>query len=127
MPGKQTARAIAQRLNDIISHLVEADEQIDTREFDLWRGMAAGSQAQGSWQNTKGDRAEVIIKGILRHRLREKRWVYDEPGEEPHLRLVDGRTMAFADEPDDGRSQNQPKHRQLLVYCGRGIRQRNKA
>jgi hypothetical protein len=54
MPDKKISRMIARHLNKIISHLIETDEQIDAREFDLWRGMAAGSQAQGSWQNAKG-------------------------------------------------------------------------
>jgi hypothetical protein len=53
-PKFEIAEAIAKHLNKITSKLVEADEAIDAREFDLWRGMAAGSQAQGSWQNTKG-------------------------------------------------------------------------
>ena len=77
-PDEQMAWAIAPHLNKIISHLVEADERIDAREFELWRGMAAGSQAQGSWQNTKGSRTEIIIKGILQRRLREKKWASDE-------------------------------------------------
>ena len=46
--------AAAQHLNRIISALIELDETLNAREFDLWRGMAAGSQAQGSWQNNKG-------------------------------------------------------------------------
>ncbi len=99
---EQTALAIARRLNDIISHLVEADEQIDGREFDLWRGMAAGSQAQGSWQNTKGSKTEVIIKGILQRRLREKKWVTGETVGGSRMRLKDGRKAVFADEPDVG-------------------------
>ena len=36
----------ANHLNKIVSILIEHDEMIDDREFDLWRGMAAGSQAQ---------------------------------------------------------------------------------
>lgn len=52
-PEDEAAFAIAKHLNEIISHLVELDEQINAREFDLWRGMAAGSQAQEYWQNIK--------------------------------------------------------------------------
>lgn len=99
---EQTALAIARRLNDIISHLVEADEQMDGREFDLWRGMAAGSQAQGSWQNMKGSRIEVVVKGILLRRLREKRLVAEETDSGAQVRLTDGRLVVFADEPDVG-------------------------
>jgi hypothetical protein len=50
----------------------EHDDRVDAREFDLWRGMAAGSQAQGSWQNTKGDKAEVVIKDLIERWIREK-------------------------------------------------------
>ena len=49
IPNDQIALEIAHHLNRIISVLVEADEEVNAREFDLWRGMAAGSQAQGSW------------------------------------------------------------------------------
>lgn len=101
-PDEQVALAIAQHLNKIISHLVETDEQIDAREFDLWRGMAAGSQAQGSWQNTKGRRTEVIVKGILQRRLREKKRVSEETADGLCMQLRDGRTIVFADEPDVG-------------------------
>lgn len=54
-PDEKAALVIANHLNQIISRLIEFDEKINAREFDLWRGMAAGSQAQGSWQNTKGN------------------------------------------------------------------------
>jgi hypothetical protein len=45
------ARTVACHLNYIVSALIEADETLDGREFDLWRGMTAGIQAQGSWLN----------------------------------------------------------------------------
>jgi hypothetical protein len=48
-PNHAKALAIANHLNNIISKLLETDENIEEREFDLWRGMAAGSQAQGGW------------------------------------------------------------------------------
>ncbi len=51
MTDDELARTVACHLNYIISALVEADETLDGREFDLWRGMAAGAQAQGSWLN----------------------------------------------------------------------------
>jgi len=69
---EETAPAVSWRLNRIISHLIEGDDQVDAREFDGWRGMAGGSQAQGSWQNTKGERVALLIGGIVRRRLREK-------------------------------------------------------
>lgn len=51
--NEASALQISRHLNKIISVLIENDEMIDQIEFDLWRGMAAGSQAQGSWQNGK--------------------------------------------------------------------------
>jgi len=72
-PPAEVAEALAQRLNRIISDLVEADAVVEPREFDLWRGMSAGSQAQGSWGNTKGDRAEAVVKSLLQRRIKESR------------------------------------------------------
>lgn len=94
------AAALARHLNRIISNLVEADETIDPREFDLWRGMAAGSQAQGSWNNTKGDRIEVVIQGILQRRIRETGLAVAESADKSQIKLRDGRMAIFADEPD---------------------------
>lgn len=94
------AGALAEHLNRIISNLVDADDSIDSREFDLWRGMAAGSQAQGSWGNTKGDRAEIVVRGILRRRIREKGLALAESDDASQLELLDGRLAVFADEPD---------------------------
>jgi len=56
LPDKRTAAAIAMYLNQIISRLIELDEQIDAREFDLWRGVTVGSQAQCSWQSKSNRR-----------------------------------------------------------------------
>ncbi len=102
LPEYGTAEIIVQRLNRIISKLVEADEKIDVREFDLWRGMAAGSQAQGSWQNTKGRKMEIVIQGIVRRRLRESGLITQDIDNETHIMLNDNRTVVFADEPDIG-------------------------
>lgn len=106
-PNNAVALAIAKHLNKITSTLVELDEKIDAKEFDLWRGMAAGSQAQGSWQNAKGSKLEVVIRGILQLRLREKELIAEEEkliSEDEVLgsvmRLKDGRVVIFADEPD---------------------------
>ncbi|NES05399.1 MAG: XcyI family restriction endonuclease [Okeania sp. SIO2F4] len=93
---------ISQHLNKIISYLVEADEQIDSREFNIWRGMAAGAQAQGSWQNIKGNKIEIIIRGLLERRLNERRLVTNENLDASTINLLDGRVIIFADEPDIG-------------------------
>jgi|SRR5579859_4063027 len=98
-PAPVVALAIAQRLNEVISRLIVEDEKVDAREFDLWRGMAAGTQAQGSWQNEKGDSAELVVKGIVQLRLRERNQIAEEHNDEVYV-LTDGRTIAFSDEPD---------------------------
>ncbi len=100
VPDSAAAREIACHLNKIISRLIEFDEQVDAREFDLWRGMAAGTQAQGSWQNTKGGRVEALMKGLIRRGLRERGWVVTESAGGGQMELSDGRTVMFGDEPD---------------------------
>jgi len=95
-----TAIAVAHHLNRIISALIEADEEINAREFDLWRGMAAGSQAQGSWQNNKGASAEVAIREVVLRRLQERGFVTGEEASATRISLDDGRMLVFADEPD---------------------------
>jgi len=99
-----TALRISKHLNKIVSILIEHDEKIDAREFDLWRGMAAGSQAQGSWQNTKGERAEIVIKDIMGRRIRERKLVLEEKlhGKGVVLKLRAGRQFIFGSEPDIG-------------------------
>ena len=101
-PNPTVAQAIAHRLNALISSLIENDEEVDEREFGLWRGMAAGSQAQGSWQNTKGDTVEALIKTMLRRRLRDRQLVVEETSSDSRMMLKDGRIVALADEPDIG-------------------------
>jgi len=98
------ALEISRHLNKIVSVLIEHDEKVDAREFDLWRGMAAGSQAQGSWQNTKGDRAEVVVKELIERRLREKGLVLEKisHGKGETLKLKDKRLLVMASEPDIG-------------------------
>jgi hypothetical protein len=64
--------------------------------------MAAGSQAQGSWQNTKGRKMEIVLQGIIRRRLSEREWVAEDTDDKPRLTLADGRIVVFADEPDIG-------------------------
>jgi hypothetical protein len=107
LPDREKAEAIAFHLNQIISNLVQADDMVDAREFDLWRGMAAGSQAQGSWQNAKGSLAELEIKRVLRQYLRDRGFVVEE--NITRLLLRDGREVIFADEPD------------IAVYVGNEI------
>lgn len=105
-PKQEKAEAVARRLNSLVSNLIETDEKIDVREFNLWRGMAAGAQAQGSWQNTKGNEAEIVIKGMLQRRLREKNLLLneissaDENDRYVRLKLTDNRLIIFGDEPD---------------------------
>lgn len=100
LSDETTALAAAQHLNRIISALIEADEEINAREFDLWRGMAAGSQAQGSWQNNKGASAEVAIREVVLRRLQERGFVTGEQASATTIPLDDGRILVFADEPD---------------------------
>lgn len=106
IPNEAMAITNAQHLNRIISVLVEADEEIDAREFDLWRGMAAGSQAQGSWQNNKGASAEVAIREIILRRLQEREIISGEEASTTRIDLGDGRVLVFADEPDVAIYQN---------------------
>lgn len=104
-PEFEKAERIARHLNRIISKLIEMDENIDAREFDLWRGMAAGSQAQGSWQNTKGRKMEFVIQSVIRRRLRESRLIaeeFEEVNDSSRIVLTDHRVVVFADEPDIG-------------------------
>jgi len=99
-----SALEISKHLNKIVSILIEHDEKVNDREFDLWRGMAAGSQAQGSWQNTKRDRAEVVIKELIERRVREKGLILEEKshGKGETLKLKDGRLLILGSEPDIG-------------------------
>lgn len=97
---KDKAGAVAQRLNTLISRLVEADDELDLREFDLWRGMTAGSSAQGSWQNTKGDRMEAVIKGMITRRIQNEALLLNKSDDGRILHLRDGRIVEYASEPD---------------------------
>lgn len=100
-PTTEMALRLSQQLNKIISRLIEADARIDPREFDLWRGMAAGAQAQGSWQNAKGRGIELVITGAIKRQLKEKKLIHDEVDfTGSQFLLQDGRTIVFADEPD---------------------------
>jgi len=96
----QKAGVIARHLNKLISRLIEADEHIDPREFDLWRGMTAGSTAQGSWQNRKGNIAEDLIKGFIKRRIHSKGLLAKEDNGGAVAVLTDGRTVRYGSEPD---------------------------
>lgn len=100
LPSRDKAVIISRQLNAIISQLIEADESIDPRELDMWRGMAAGSQAQGSWQNRKGDHGEEGIRSIVKLRLEEKRLLSDDLERTTIFPLSDGRRIVFASDPD---------------------------
>ncbi len=96
------AQDISRHFNSIICMLIEADDVIDEREFDLWRGMTAGSQAQGSWQNSKGEIAEELVKNLILDRIKER-----NPGATEHsqgrnyeVKLLDGRILTMGSEPD---------------------------
>ena len=105
LPDNTTATRIARRVNELVSKLIELEQDIERREFDLWRGMAAGSQAQGSWQNRKGDLAEEIIRQDLvsqlyRVGLIDKESPVDTSPRVVELDLRDGRKVRMGSEPD---------------------------
>ncbi|MFQ5595170.1 MAG: XcyI family restriction endonuclease [Anaerolineae bacterium] len=97
---EKKAQAVACRLNELISRLIEVDDRLDAREFDLWRGMTAGSTAQGSWQNKKGDVAEDLVKGFIKRRIRARGLVAREADGGATEVLADGRTVRYGSEPD---------------------------
>ncbi|MCK6579975.1 MAG: XcyI family restriction endonuclease [Anaerolineae bacterium] len=100
LDDQEMALGLAWHLNRIISALVESDAVIDAGEFDLWRGMAAGAQAQGSWQNNKGASAEIAIRELILRRLYEQDSIASERPPTSRINLRDGRTLVFSDEPD---------------------------
>lgn len=105
VPDPKTAVLIAQHLNLIISNLIETEHRVNRREFDMWRGMAAGSQAQGSWQNAKGNRAENAIRSDLILKLRQSSLIDDDIFIDTNRRVIelvlhDGRLLRMGDEPD---------------------------
>lgn len=99
-PDAATSEQIAVHLNTIISRLVESDEILDERELDLWRGMAAGAQAQGSWVNAKGDAVQSTVNGLVHRRLVERNLAQSYTRDWREVLLVDGRKFIFGDDPD---------------------------
>jgi hypothetical protein len=98
--NRQKAEDVCRRLNQLVSRLIESDDVIDPREFDLWRGMTAGSTAQGSWQNKKGDRTEDVIKEIITRRIQSKGLLVESSDDGKELRLEDSRVLEYGSEPD---------------------------
>jgi hypothetical protein len=96
--GEKKALQAAQHLNQIISKLIEADDQLDVREFDVWRGIAAGTQAQGAWHNQKGSLVETTIREMILRRLKD-RGVHTG-SDATNFEIGDSRSLVFADEPD---------------------------
>lgn len=100
LPPESIAWQLAHHFNRVISALVTDDTHeglLSRDEIFLWRGMAAGAQAQGSWQNSKGARVESLIQRQLGIHLRrhgasplpdEKGWQWG------------AYTIRFASEPD---------------------------
>lgn len=94
------ALQIAQHLNHVISQLIEATDNLNPRHFDIWRGMSAGTQAQGAWQNNKGASAELAIKQLILQRLSDTQSICDVQQRHTRILLPDNRILIFADEPD---------------------------
>jgi hypothetical protein len=100
VPSEDIAQKIASHLNAIISRLIEADSTLDEREFDLWRGMSAGAQAQGSWVNAKGEEVQKTVSGLVQRRLVDRGLVSQLPAAWAEVTLADGRRIVFGDDPD---------------------------
>lgn len=100
LPPQQKAERLAQRFNQLISILLETDDDIDEREFNMWRGMTAGAKADGSWRNNKGERAEELIKTLVINRIKVKGLLLSSNRANTEFDLSDGRKIVFASEPD---------------------------
>ncbi|PJF31923.1 MAG: hypothetical protein CUN51_02990 [Candidatus Thermofonsia Clade 1 bacterium] len=100
LDDSEKALKVSQHLNQIISALVEVDTQLSPREFDLWRSMAAGAQAQGAWQNNKGDNVELAVREALLQRLIARGLLAGSIASDQRFELIDGRSLLFSDEPD---------------------------
>ena len=105
LPNADTAILIAQRVNSLIGALIDSELHIERREFDIWRGMAAGSQAQGSWQNKKGDHIETLLRQDLVSQLQKMQLIapdqlVDVTARVVEFPLLDGRTVRLGSEPD---------------------------
>jgi hypothetical protein len=99
--SQSNALAISKHLNKIISDLINSDEVIDPREFDIWRGMAAGTQAQGSWQNEKGAESARLVSEMTKKHIKARGLISLTLGPS-QFRLKDGRELIIGKEPDIG-------------------------
>ncbi len=97
-PQEEAALRIARHLNIVISQLVIEDRFLGQRELDLWRGMAAGTQAQGSWQNEKGQQIERLIFERIRAKTRKLNLCVREDTNQ--ILLKNGDMVKFGAEPD---------------------------
>ncbi len=95
--SEEQALKLACHLNEIISEIICEDEQIIERELDLWRGMAAGAQAQGTWQNIKGTRAEQQIYDLVRGFIAN---LGSEGKRKGEFVMHDGRRIVLRKDPD---------------------------
>ena len=100
LPDEETALRLARHFNHLISRLVEEERHpLREEELLLWRGMTAGAQAQGSWQNRKGAIAEGWVRERLREHLARLGW-----RKQPHPRgeawAGGTKTVVFSSEPD---------------------------
>lgn len=105
LPSADSALSIARRVNSLVGALIDSEQRIERREFDIWRGMAAGSQAQGSWQNKKGDHIEALLRQDLVAQLRRAQLIaadqqVDVSARVIEIPLLDGRTVRLGSEPD---------------------------
>ncbi len=100
LPDAATAHLLARHLNDIICRVVEteATSPIRARELDLWRAMAADSQAQGAWQNAKGSEYELVVRQLLAAQLAARKLL--EAQDASSLKLLGGSVIYFGADPD---------------------------
>lgn len=96
----EKALSVAHHLNQLISRLIEVDDEISPRMFDLWRGMTAGSTAQGSWQNKKGEIAENLIKDFIKRRVDEEKLLLKIADNKTTMVLKNNRCIRYGSEPD---------------------------
>jgi hypothetical protein len=82
-PDEDTAWALSRHLNRLLSLLIAHplhSEGLSREEILLWRGMAAGTQAQGSWQNTKGQQIETLLRERVAQHLQAQGAAQEDKG-----------------------------------------------
>jgi len=102
LPSPTQALSFAHHLNPIISSLIEAESNFSVHHLLVWRAMAAGTQAQGSWQNLKGARIEQLIQQRLLEYLKDHQLLHEAQtiNGPISLSLPDERLIVFGKEPD---------------------------